>query len=73
MEKTLKRIGPLLDRLRPSETAILIGTAVAVGAGTGLGAVLFIDLIAAVESLFFDTATAGWWRPRCSAGWRPAR
>jgi CIC family chloride channel protein len=61
MEKTLKRIGPLLDRLRPSETAILIGTAVAVGAGTGLGAVLFIDLIAAVESLFFD-AGAGVFR-----------
>jgi CIC family chloride channel protein len=45
----------IVDRLRPSETAILLGTAVAVGAGTGFGAVLFIELIAAVQHLFFDT------------------
>ena len=59
MEKTTAFIGHILDRLRPSETAILIGTAVAVGAGTGLGAVLFIGLIAAVQSLFFDAGADG--------------
>lgn len=43
-----------LDRIQPSETAVLLGTAVAVGAGTGLGAVLFIQLIALIQRLFFQ-------------------
>jgi chloride channel protein, CIC family len=43
----------LLDRLQPSETAILIGTAMIVGAGTGLGAVLFIRLIAFIQNILF--------------------
>jgi CIC family chloride channel protein len=50
-----RHIEQIVDRLRPSETAILLGTAVAVGAGTGFGAVLFIELIAAVQHIFFDT------------------
>ena len=45
----------LLDRLQPSETAILLLTAVIVGAGTGLSAVIFIRLIAIIQSLFFNT------------------
>jgi CIC family chloride channel protein len=47
------RITQILDRLRPSETAILIGTAMIVGAGTGLGAVLFIRMISWIQDLFF--------------------
>jgi chloride channel protein, CIC family len=49
-----ERIPTLLDRLQPSETAVLFGTAIAVGAGTGIGAVVFIRLISLVQSLFFD-------------------
>jgi CIC family chloride channel protein len=48
------RLSALLDRLQPSETVILFIIAVVVGAGTGLGAVLFIKLIAFVQSLFFE-------------------
>lgn len=44
-----------LDRIQPSETAVLLGTAIAVGAGTGVGAVLFIQLIALVQRLFFQS------------------
>jgi CIC family chloride channel protein len=44
----------LLDRLQPSETTVLLVTAMAVGVGTGLGAVLFIKLITLVQSVFFE-------------------
>lgn len=44
----------VLDRIQPSETAVLIGTALIVGAGTGLGAVIFIQLIALVQRVFFE-------------------
>jgi CIC family chloride channel protein len=44
----------LLDRLQPSEPVILLGTAIVVGVGTGLGAVLFIRLIAFVQKVFFE-------------------
>jgi len=47
------RISKLLDRFQPSETTVLIGTAVVVGAGTGLGAVGFIKLIGLIQHLFF--------------------
>ncbi|MBN2083944.1 MAG: chloride channel protein [Anaerolineales bacterium] len=53
MVKLGERIGHALDRLRPSETVILIGTAMVVGAGTGLGAVLFIQLISWIQNLLF--------------------
>jgi CIC family chloride channel protein len=43
----------LLDRLQPSEGVILLTTAIVVGAGTGLGAVFFIRLIAFIQHLFF--------------------
>ncbi|MEW5872060.1 MAG: chloride channel protein [Chloroflexota bacterium] len=48
------RIPGLLDRIQPSETAVLLGTAILVGLGTGLGAVLFIRLIEFVQRLFFE-------------------
>jgi CIC family chloride channel protein len=52
---TLKlRIPNLIDRIQPSGTAVLLGTSIVVGAGTGLGAVLFIRLIALVERIFFQ-------------------
>lgn len=43
-----------LDRLQPSETVVLLGTAIIVGAGTGLGGVLFIELIALIQRLIFQ-------------------
>ncbi len=49
---------PLLDHLQLSDTTILLGTAVTVGAGTGLSAVGFIKLISLIQTLFFvDGAT----------------
>jgi len=48
----------LLDRLQPSETAVLLGTAIIVGIGTGLGAVFFIRLIEFVQHIFFDVGSA---------------
>ena len=44
----------LLDRFQPSETTVLIVTAIVVGAGTGLGAVGFIKLISLMQQLFFN-------------------
>lgn len=52
------RLSSLLDRLLPSETAILLITAITVGAVTGLGAVLFIRLIAFIQALFFHSGAA---------------
>jgi chloride channel protein, CIC family len=48
----------LLDRLQPSEGVILLTTAVAVGAGTGIGAVLFIRLIAFIQQVFFVSSVS---------------
>ncbi len=48
------RIPQFLDRIQPSETTMLFGTAILVGVGTGLGAVGFIKLIDIVQHLFFD-------------------
>jgi CIC family chloride channel protein len=47
-----------LDRIQPSETVVLFGTAMLVGAGTGLGAVLFIRLIALLQRFFFQTGAS---------------
>jgi len=52
--KLRSRLPHLLDRIQPSETAVLLGTAFIVGAGTGLGAVVFIRLIVLVQRLFFE-------------------
>jgi CIC family chloride channel protein len=48
----------LLDRLQPSETVVLLTTAIVVGAGTGLGAVLFIRLIALIQNVFFVSSVS---------------
>jgi CIC family chloride channel protein len=53
MEKILSRARDLSDRIRFSETTILIATAIVIGAGTGLGAVFFIRLIGLVQKTFF--------------------
>jgi CIC family chloride channel protein len=47
-----RRMGALLDRHQPPETALLIGTALLVGLGTGGGAVLFIKLLRALQQVF---------------------
>jgi CIC family chloride channel protein len=51
-------LAAVLDRLQPSEATVLFGTAVVVGAGTGLGAVLFIRLIEVVQLVFFEGGAA---------------
>jgi CIC family chloride channel protein len=51
-------LADLWDRIQPSETTALIGMAIVVGAGTGLGAVLFIRLIALLQNLFFVQGAA---------------
>ncbi len=43
-----------LDRFQPSEKAVLVGTAIVVGIGTGFGAVGFIELIALIQRIFFN-------------------
>lgn len=48
----------ILDRLQPSERVILLTTAIAVGAGTSIGAVLFIRRIAFIQQAFFETGAA---------------
>jgi CIC family chloride channel protein len=53
MENILSRVRDISDRIRFSETTILIATAIVIGAGTGLGAVFFIRLIELVQETFF--------------------
>jgi chloride channel protein, CIC family len=52
------RFTQLLDRIQPSETAITFATAIAIGAGTGLAAVLFIRLIELIQQFSFETIAA---------------
>ena len=52
------KLPKLLDRVQPSSTAVLIGTAIVVGAGTGLGAVFFIKLIDLIQRVFFEGGEA---------------
>lgn len=54
MNSVKARFPYLLDRLQPSETAVLFGMAIFVGAGTGLGAVAFIALIDLIQRLFYQ-------------------
>ena len=58
MNAITMRLSKLLDRIHPSETAVLFVTAVIVGGGTGLGAVLFIKLIALVQVIFFQSGAS---------------
>ncbi len=44
-----------LDKLQPSESTVIFGAAIIIGIGTALGAVAFIELIALVQRLFFET------------------
>jgi CIC family chloride channel protein len=55
---SVANLGHWLDRVQPSETAVQFGTAIAVGAGTGLGAVALIELIALIQRLFFGGGEA---------------
>jgi len=48
------KLSKSIDHFQPSETTVLIITAIVVGAGTGLGAVGFIKLISVVQQLFFN-------------------
>jgi chloride channel protein, CIC family len=49
------RLGPLLDRYQPPEAVVLMGTAIIVGLGAGIGAIIFRWLIDGVHGLLFDT------------------
>jgi CIC family chloride channel protein len=49
-----QRLGGWLDRWQPPETVMLMGTALLVGAGAGLGAVVFRWLIDRVHTICFD-------------------
>jgi CIC family chloride channel protein len=56
-------LGTLLDRWRPPEEVVLLGTALLVGLSTGLGAVLFRYLINAVEWVGYH------WIPELTRDW----
>jgi len=56
----------LLDRLQPSSEFVLILTALIVGIGAGLGAIIFRYLINAVVWIGYD------WFPRLTANWGKA-
>lgn len=56
----------LLDHLQPSSQIVLIITALIVGIGAGIGAVIFRYLIIAVEWIGYD------WFPRLTAYWGKA-
>ncbi len=45
----------VINKIQPSETTVLILSAIGVGIGTGFGAILFIQLIAGIDKLFFQT------------------
>ena len=49
-----------LDRQAMSESAIIMLTALVVGAGAGLGAVVFRRLIAGAQTLAYG-GLGGWW------------
>jgi CIC family chloride channel protein len=50
------RFSKWLERLNPSETVVLLLTAAVVGACTGLAAVVFIKLIAIIQTIFFQSS-----------------
>jgi CIC family chloride channel protein len=54
MESLRVRARDISDRIRFSETTVLITTAILIGAGTGLGAVFFIWLIESAQKVFFE-------------------
>ncbi len=60
-------IPSLLDRLLPSEAAVMFGTAVIVGLGTGLGGVFLIKAIQWIQDLLYRGAPTTW--PQLGWGW----
>lgn len=54
MQSIRSNLRDLAERVRISETTILIATAMLIGAGTGLGAILFIRLIEFVGRVAFE-------------------
>ena len=52
--RLVRKLGAWLDRHQPPETVVLMGTALLVGLGAGLGAVIFRWLIGAVHDLLFE-------------------
>lgn len=67
MRRLSRTLSRLVDRYQPSETTILLITAILIGIVTGLAAVLFIDLIGWITSFSFGTipnalpALGRWW------------
>jgi CIC family chloride channel protein len=51
------KLTQIFDSIQPSESTILFASAIAIGIGTGLAAVLFIRLIELVQRFSFDTIT----------------
>ncbi|MCB8966350.1 MAG: chloride channel protein [Ardenticatenaceae bacterium] len=45
------RLRQYLDRIQPPDSLVLVVSALAVGAGTGLGAVIFVKMLAQIRSL----------------------
>jgi len=60
-------IPSLLDRLLPSEAAVMFGTAVLVGLGTGLGGVFLIEAIQWIQNLLYNGAPSA--LPQLGWGW----
>lgn len=58
MKFTKIRLPNPLDYLQPTATTVLLVTAIIVGGGTGLGAVIFIRLIEIVQVVFFERGEA---------------
>lgn len=60
------RIVAMVNKYRPPEEPLLLGTAVLVGLGAGIGAVIFRWLINVVTSISFE------WLPAVTSGWGAA-
>lgn len=56
MRRLSRSLSRLVDRYQPSETTVLLITAILIGLVTGLAAVLFIKLIGWITTFSFDTA-----------------
>ncbi|MCK5315417.1 MAG: chloride channel protein [Anaerolineales bacterium] len=62
-KRSMIRFGKWLNRRQPSEEVIVFGTALLVGLGAGIGAVIFRYLIQAVEWIgytWFPSVTSNW-------------
>jgi CIC family chloride channel protein len=59
--QTSQAIGIHLDKIEPTDSFVLVSTAILVGIGTGLGAVIFVWLLAQISS--FNNWLIGWGSP----------